>query len=211
MAVIASHKPRQHRGRRQLVLKPTSNWDSLSWSCIAFNNSADYWSKQFLGMKRVTAAEFAVVTVAALLIAGSATRLYYYMSSPATNSLSSSTSLSSTTQSATPPCGYQDSSLQPQGCWARYLGYLPAGYTLAPHCINCPIYPCPSGMSFDQCKQWQASCGNGVCDPNESCATCRIDCGVPGQLTCDLYTERPGIPSGVCQTYSQGGPIGGIG
>jgi hypothetical protein len=59
-------------------------------------------------------------------------------------------------------------------------------------------------MDPQQCKLFQASCGNGVCDPNESCATCPIDCGINGQLTCDPYTGRPGAPISVCQVAAIG-------
>ena len=92
----------------------------------------------------------------------------------------------------------------PQGAWADYLGYIPAGYTLSPHFVNAPVYPCPSGMNTQQCTLFKASCGNGVCDPNESCATCSIDCGINGQLTCDPYTGRPGAPISVCQVAAIG-------
>jgi len=93
---------------------------------------------------------------------------------------------------------------QPEGAWAQYLGYIPAGYVLSPHYPIAPVYPCPSGMNPTQCKLFQASCGNGVCDPNESCATCPIDCGINGQLTCDPYTGRAGAPISVCQLGGQG-------
>src|SRR5437588_486783 len=50
--------------------------------------------------------------------------------------------------------------------WSKYLGYIPQGYTLAPKQSNAPTFPCPTGMNSAQCQQFQASCGNGVCDPN---------------------------------------------
>ncbi len=59
-------------------------------------------------------------------------------------------------------------------------------------------------MNPTQCTLFKASCGNGVCDPNESCATCPIDCGINGQLTCDPYTGRAGAPISVCQLGGQG-------
>ncbi|MDA4117990.1 MAG: hypothetical protein OK455_06565 [Thaumarchaeota archaeon] len=154
-------------------------------------------------MKRVTAAKVAVVAVVAALIAGGGTRLFFYASSPATTSLSSTPSggnalSGSASQSEVPPCGSQNSHDLPYGCWADYLGYLPSGYVLAAHCVNCAIYQCPAGMSLDKCKQFEASCGDFVCDPNESCNTCAIDCLAPGQ-TCDPYTGRAGSPIGVCQ------------
>jgi hypothetical protein len=45
-------------------------------------------------------------------------------------------------------------------------------------------------MTATQCQQFQASCGNGICDPNETCGDCPIDCGPVGQLVCDQYTGR---------------------
>lgn len=87
--------------------------------------------------------------------------------------------------------------------WSKYLGYIPQGYKLAPHLPNAPIWPCPKGMSDEQCKVFQASCGNGVCDPNERCDTCPIDCGVTGALRCDPYTGRAGAPASVCQVQAQ--------
>jgi hypothetical protein len=166
----------------------------------------------FPTMKRVTTAKVAVVALAAVLLAGGAAKLYFFTSSPTmTTGLSSNTSdasLSSPFQSAAPPCGYQDSTEQPQGCWADYLGYIPAGYVVAPHYTNGAVYPCPTGIDAGQCRLFQESCGNGVCDPNESCSDCPIDCLPPGQLTCDVYTERADIPSNVCQTIDQYGSLG---
>ncbi len=162
-------------------------------------------------IRRSAIAKTAVVGVLAVLIVAGAVGIYYYTSSPvttpagigtsSTNSATSSSAQTSASSTAAPgpSGGYQDGNGQPQGAWASYLGYLPAGYQLSPHYPNAPVYPCPPGMNPTQCKAFQASCGNGVCDPNESCATCRIDCGIPGQLTCDPYTGRAGAPVSVCQ------------
>lgn len=87
---------------------------------------------------------------------------------------------------------------QPQGIWADYLGYIPAGYTPAPHGINAPTFSCPAGMSAAACTQFKQTCGNGVCDPNESCSTCPLDCAPPGDQTCDPYTGRAGAPISIC-------------
>ena len=141
----------------------------------------------------------AVAAIAAL-IGASAVGIYFYTSAPpyspnlsASNTTSTSTNASNGTAA---PRGWIDQNGQPQGAWAAYLGFIPAGYTLAPHYPVANTYPCPGGMSTDQCKQFQASCGN---DPNESCASCAIDCSVAGQLTCDPYTGRAGSPIQICQ------------
>src|ERR1700730_5650730 len=55
--------------------------------------------------------------------------------------------------------------------WSKYLGYIPQGYTLASKQSNAPNFPCPTGMNTAQCQQFRASCGNGVCDPNETCSS----------------------------------------
>jgi hypothetical protein len=154
--------------------------------------------------KRTAVAKVVAVAVMAVLISAGAIGIYFYTSAPTNNFTSTSTNTSSTSTTGAPATGSQDSSGQPQGSWSDYLGYLPAGYTLAPHYPNAPIYQCPSGMGDAQCKQFQAACGNGVCDPNESCATCALDCGVAGALTCDPYTGRPGSPISICQ-------VGGLG
>lgn len=146
----------------------------------------------------------AVVAVLALLIVGGAIAVYYYTSMPA-NGLTSTSSTSTATGPSGPSSGYCQTNAQGQcttaeGVWAQYLGYIPSGYTPAAHYLNAPSnYPCPQGMDATACVQFQATCGNGVCDPNESCATCPIDCGVAGQLTCDPYTGRSGGPISVCQ------------
>jgi hypothetical protein len=144
-------------------------------------------------MRRITAAKVAAATVMAVLIAGGAVKIYSY------------TSPLSVTPPSAPPCGYQSTAGIPFGCWAHDLGYLPQGYAPAPHYPNSPEYPCQPGMTATQCKQFQASCGNGVCDPNETCGDCPIDCGSVGQLVCDQYTGRDDespLASDVCQVPS---------
>jgi hypothetical protein len=61
---------------------------------------------------------------------------------------------------------------------------------LTPHLRVAAVYSCPAGMGAAQCKIFQASCGNGVCDPKESCSSYPIDYSVSGQLTCDPYAGR---------------------
>jgi hypothetical protein len=82
---------------------------------------------------------------------------------------------------------------------SQYLGYIPKGYSVAPLLPNSPQYPCPSNLNSTQCTQFKASCGNGVCDPNETCGTCPIDCGVPQGLSCDPYTGRASGLGGICE------------
>jgi hypothetical protein len=160
-------------------------------------------SRRFYTRKKSKMKQVLAVAAMAVLIAAGAIGIYFYTSAPPYTStpISSSTTSSIITfsQTTTPPGGWIDSKGQPQGAWAAYLGYIPAGYTLAPHYLGASTYPCPSGMSPDQCTQFKASCGNGVCDPNESCSTCPIDCSVAGQLTCDPYTGRAGSPISICQ------------
>ncbi len=145
------------------------------------------------------AARVAVVAVAGLIAVGSIS-LYFYTSKPtsANSSASNDVTKISAFQPSMPPVGYQDPSGLPQGAWARYLGFIPPGYVLAPN-FHAGIIPCPKGMNLDQCHQFLSSCANGVCDPNESSISCPIDCVVPGQLTCDPYTLRAGAPTGPCQ------------
>lgn len=94
--------------------------------------------------------------------------------------------------------GYQ-TGYTPEGAWTKYLGYIPAGYKIAPRLPNSPVFPCPAGMSTAECQVFQQTCGNGVCDPNETCSTCPIDCPVTGSMVCDPYTGRAGAPASVCQ------------
>jgi len=153
-------------------------------------------------VKRSAIAKVAAISVMAVLIAAGAIGIYFY-TAPVTNKFTSTASTTTTgsviTSSVSVVGGSQGADGQPLGAWAAYLGYIPSGYVVAPHYPNAATYPCPSGMSPDQCKQFQASCGNGVCDPNESCATCPIDCSVAGQLTCDPYTGRAGSRFSICQ------------
>ena len=99
--------------------------------------------------------------------------------------------------------GYQDATGQPQGTWTKYLGLLPPGYQPAPKGPNSNTWPCPPGLVGAACTQFQATCGNGVCDPNERCDTCPIDCGGTGSLTCDPFTGRQGSPAAICQVMVQ--------
>jgi hypothetical protein len=166
-------------------------------------------------MQRTTAAKFFVIAAVAALITGGAVRLYVYTSPPGiagastTSGSVTATLTSPPSRAPPPPCGYQDTSGNPHGCWADYLGYIPVGYSIAPHYPNSPYFPCPSGMTSAQCALFQASCGNGVCDPNESCSACPIDC-LSGQLTCDPsdYTQRASAPTGsppICQVSLNNG------
>jgi len=153
-------------------------------------------------VKRSAVARITIVAVLAVLIMAGAVGIYYYTSAPPgtnTNTTTSSSQTSGNTAGAGPSGGSQDANLVPHGAWSDYLGYVPSGYKLAPHYTNAATYPCPPGMGTTQCALFQKSCGNGVCDPNESCATCPIDCGVSGLLTCDPYTGRAGGPASVCQ------------
>lgn len=161
-------------------------------------------------MRRIAAVALKVTAIAVLgvIIVGGAVGIYLYTSvgnaGASSSSINSTTNGSSSTNgqnSSAPIAGYQDNSGQPQGAWADYLGFIPAGYSLTPHLVNANVYPCPSGMNAAQCTQFKATCGNGVCDPNESCATCPIDCGIAGSLTCDPYTGRAGSPVSVCQVH----------
>ena len=169
-------------------------------------------------MKRSAIAKGATVGALLILIAAGAVGIYYYTkapSAPPTSTTTSSIGSSTTSQSTGNSTGVgpaggtcvlnaQGQCTTPQGAWADYLGYIPAGYVLSPHYPNAPKYPCPSGMNAQQCAVFQQSCGNGVCDPNESCQTCAIDCGINGQLTCDPYTGRAGAPISVCQLGGAG-------
>jgi hypothetical protein len=164
--------------------------------------------------RRSAVAKATAVGVLAVLIIAGAVGIYYYTSAPATptppitvmsSSAASASSQSVNATSESGPAGgtcvrdAQGYCEQPEGAWADYLGYIPAGYDPAPHLPDAPTYPCPSGMDPAACAVFQQTCGDGVCNPNESCATCPLDCGISGQLTCDPYTGRPGAPISVCQ------------
>lgn len=158
------------------------------------NKSNDVFLAKVSDMKT----QLILVPVIAILIIAGAVGIYFYTSGPSVGG-STTSSTSNTSSGGLPASGYQDSSGQPQGSWADYLGYIPAGYAVAAHYPGASVYPCPAGMSSTACAQFKASCGNGVCDPNESCSSCPIDCSVPGQLTCDPYTGRAGAPVSICQ------------
>ncbi len=102
------------------------------------------------------------------------------------------------TYSASPAATAASSAAGNKGA-TTYLGYLPKGYVLTSLLPNAPSYPCPSNFNSTQCAQFKASCGNGVCDPNETCSTCPIDCGVPQGLSCDPYTGRASGLGGICE------------
>ena len=143
------------------------------------------------------------MSVLALLVAMvgiGAGGLYAYNGGAATSSSLASTSPLTPAQQA------ENQKVDPGG---KYLGYIPAGYTVAPLLPNSPTYPCPSNMNSTECAQFKASCGNGVCDPNETCSSCPIDCGVPQGLSCDPYTERASGLGGICELtipYTNIGP-----
>jgi len=160
--------------------------------------SSDLWLQEMRPMRPIVF--LAVVPIGIILITIGAFGIYLYTTSSTTTSSSatSASSMSSTPQSPKAPCGWQDSSYQPYGCWAAYLGFLPAGYVLGPHYANGGVYPCPKGMAESQCRQFRASCGNGICDPNESCGSCPIDCQDAGQI-CNAYTGRGTAATVVCQ------------
>jgi hypothetical protein len=160
----------------------------------------------------------------AILIVGVAAGIYFYTLPPATGVTASSTLATSTSGTLTAVYPYTNSSgtfyftnssavapgtgycvtnargqcTNPEGAWTEYLGFIPAGYVFLPHLADAPVYPCPGGMDAANCAVFQASCGDGVCNPNESCSSCPIDCGVPGQLTCGVYSGRPAGPYSVC-------------
>jgi hypothetical protein len=158
------------------------------------------------GLSKVTLT--VIVAVVVIVVAAGAVLAYSMMSpSVGTNPSSSSTSSSSQSNSSSNSSsttasdslqGYQ-TGYTPQGAWTKYLGYIPTGYKVAPREPNAPVFPCPTGMSATECKSFQQTCGNGVCDPNETCGTCPIDCPVTGSMTCDPYTGRAGAPASVCQ------------
>jgi hypothetical protein len=157
-------------------------------------------------MRQITVLLFAGLGI---LIIGGGIEIYAYTSPMSGADNESASSTTSLTQ-VPPPCGgqYQNSTGltgQPYGCWADNLGYLPAGYVPLPHLPNSATYPCPSEMNASQCRQFQRTCGNGVCDPNESCFTCPVDCGPTDVQTCNLYTGRATSSPAVCQAIGSGG------
>lgn len=142
------------------------------------------------------------IAIVVALVTGGIVLAMYASTSAATPLSAPSLTTSSTTAGSTNPSnslvGYQVGYI-PQGTWSDYLGYIPAGYKIAPRLPDAPTFPCPPGMSTTQCQVFQQTCGNGVCDPDETCQTCPIDCSVTGAVTCDPYTGRPGSPASVCQ------------
>ncbi len=152
----------------------------------------------------VTKTVITAIVVVAIVAGGAAV---YYYTLPQALSIGGTSTSSATTANAS-VLGYQDKSGQPMGTWAAYLGYIPAGYVTAPHSFNAPNFPCPPGMSPSQCSSFEQTCGNGVCDPNETCQTCPIDCAPSGNLVCDPYTGRPGMPASVCQAIVQNNQAG---
>ena len=135
-----------------------------------------------------------IAVVAIVVVAGGI--LAYSMTTQTNATTSGVTATSSTGVTLTTA---QTSGAASNASWDKYLGYIPQGYQVSPREPNAPVFPCPSGMSTAQCQQFQQTCGNGVCDPNETCSSCPIDCGVTGSLVCDPYTGRGGAPASVCQ------------
>jgi hypothetical protein len=152
------------------------------------------------GITKITLTVVIVVVVA--IIAAGGILAFSLMSpaskttDPSTTTSSSSFTITSSTASSSQSASASNSS------WDKYLGYIPSGYTVSPRSPNSPIFPCPSGMTTAQCQQFQQTCGNGVCDPNETCSTCPVDCGVTGAMVCDPYTGRAGAPASVCQVQA---------
>ena len=136
--------------------------------------------------------QVSVVVVLVAMVGLGAGGLYSYTA----NGSGASNSASAGTGSLTAAQVAQNAKVDPGG---KYLGYVPAGYTVASLLPNSPQYPCPSNFNSTQCAQFKASCGNGVCDPNETCSTCPIDCGVPQGLSCDPYTGRASGLGGICE------------
>ena len=134
-----------------------------------------------------------IALIALILLLAAGGILFYVISAPSTSSQQTlqSTQITTTGNAST------------TADTAKYLGYIPSGYSITPHEPGAPVFPCPSGMNSTQCSQFQQTCGNGVCDPNERCDTCPIDCAVSGALVCDPYTGRPSAPASVCQITPQ--------
>jgi len=150
--------------------------------------------------------QVSVVVLLVALVGLGAGGLYSYSTSGA-----SSASASSGNGALTPAQVSQNNAVDAGG---KYIGDVPSGYTVAPLLPNSPAYPCPSNYNSTQCAQFKASCGNGVCDPNETCSTCPIDCGVPQGLSCDPYTGRASGLGGICELtipYTNTNPAGANG
>jgi hypothetical protein len=147
-----------------------------------------------------------VIAVAIIVVASGSILAYTVFTQTTTNTSSivtsslQSTTISSESSSQTNVASTQNAS------WDRYLGYIPQGYVVSAKYPNSPFFPCPTGMSSAQCTLFQQTCGNGVCDPNETCQTCPLDCPVNGVMVCDPYTGRAGAPASVCQLAAQTPP-----
>lgn len=137
-----------------------------------------------------------IIAVVAIVVAAGGVLAYTMTTQTSANTQATSTSSTGTGVTLTTP---QTSGGSNNASWSKYLGYIPQGYQVSPREPNAPVFPCPTGMSTAQCQQFQQTCGNGVCDPNETCSSCPIDCGVTGSLVCDPYTGRGGAPASVCQ------------
>ena len=111
---------------------------------------------------------------------------------------------SSSTSGVKGASGYQFPDGTPEGSWAAYLGYIPQGYKVIPLNGASAHYPCPSGMNATQCAVFDQTCGNGVCDPNETCNSCPLDCPTTGAQVCDPFTGRGGSPASICQQIITG-------
>jgi hypothetical protein len=145
------------------------------------------------------AMKFTLATLTIALVGAGAGAIYYY-TLPSVTSNSANNTATGLTGSTNGRAAVDTN---------KYLGYIPAGYNLAPHQANAPTFPCPPEMSTSACKLFQQTCGNGVCDPNERCDTCPIDCAPTGNLACDPYTGRPGMPSSICQGAAAANNVAG--
>jgi len=135
----------------------------------------------------------------------------YYGSSPGGASPGTliSSAISSVASTTTGPNTSCNASTAQTGCstapnvpkseWGTYLGFIPQGYTIQSKALAAFVFPCPPGMTQLQCQTFTQTCGNGVCDPNETCSSCPVDCSVPGDMSCDPYTGRAGAPATLCQ------------
>jgi hypothetical protein len=139
-----------------------------------------------------------IIAVVAIVVAAGGVLAYTMSTQTTGNTQATSTGTTGVTLTTAQTTGAAGNA-----SWSKYLGYIPQGYQVAAREPNAPVFPCPTGMSAAQCQQFQQTCGNGVCDPNETCSSCPIDCGVTGSLVCDPYTGRGGAPASVCQVQLQ--------